>query len=233
MMNGATALPNKIKTNVIINEWERIKTKCGQGMAQIKTERSRFKKKLLLNNHHKIPKLSLRPKPVVVKDIQDPIFYLNIPFIDDTTNTLLRRALHPLGLNIRFAHKSKYLKDYFIKHSSSLRKPSCNINNCYLNNELCFLKFVVYKATCSKCNQFYIGSTKRFLHLRVKEHLIMKSSNLFQHHSICHNVWNFNILSRSNNITDMRIKEALFIQHLRPDINKKENLFSIFNYALV
>ena len=38
--------------------------------------------------------------------------------------------------------------------------------------------FAVYQLTCSSCDQQYIGSTTRFIHDRVKEHLNNKNSSV-------------------------------------------------------
>ena len=45
----------------------------------------------------------------------------------------------------------------------------------------------VYQITCKNCNQHYIGSTTRFIHDRVKEHLKSDNSPVNKHISRCQN----------------------------------------------
>jgi hypothetical protein len=233
-MHGNTALPSSTKMNIITNEWERIKSKCS-GNALMKNERKRFCNKLMNNGHTNIPHLSLQPR-LTTEVMEGPVFYLNIPFVSDEANTLIKRALKPLKLNIRLSHRSKQMKELLKPPLSVGPTPSilsCHIKNCPVRSHLCLSKFVVYKVTCNKCNEFYIGSTKKHLHLRIREHIKMKESNLFQHKMTCKSGWTIVVLSRNGNVTEMRMKEAILIQQQHPTINKKENLFSLSYLPLI
>lgn len=49
----------------------------------------------------------------------------------------------------------------------------------------------IYQLTCKACGKFYIGSTTRFLHDRVKEHLTNDNSSVKKHLITCqHNTQN-------------------------------------------
>jgi hypothetical protein len=232
-MNGMTSLPSTLKDHVISNEWNRIKSKCAN-RTEMRIQRECFQQKLTSNQHQKFPALRFNERRKA-SSVQKPIFYLNIPFISDECNTLIKRALQPIGFHIRLSHRSKQLKEYFKSPSppASFHHQQCKLRDCPLKGKLCFMKLIVYQITCNSCQQFYIGSTKKHFHLRIKEHMSMKQSNLFQHKSTCNGNWSFKILSRSQSVADMRMKEAILINELHPTINKKEVIFSISNFSLI
>jgi hypothetical protein len=233
MMNGNTSLPSNVKSNAIINEWRRIKSKC-DGVAQMKKEKTLFRTKLNKNEHLRVPRLDVMPKSDKASNSREPVFYMTVPFISDAANTLIRKAIKPLGVSVRLSHKSKQLKDFFqFPNQPSVPNNLCKLRNCPVKNNLCLRKLVVYKVTCIKCNQFYIGSTKNHFHLRMKEHENMKQSNLHQHKVTCQSIWAYEILSRGSSVAEMRLKEAILIQQHHPTINKKENLYSLSNVSLV
>ena len=59
---------------------------------------------------------------------------------------------------------------YRLKIFSNLKSPVPLLNK--IN--------VVYKINCMDCNEFYIGRTKRNLHIRLKEHKARHYSVMFQ-----------------------------------------------------
>ena len=80
---------------------------------------------------------------------------------------------------------------------------------------MCFNKNVVYKITCNKCHLFYIGSTIRNLHDRIHEHLSKPASSVFKHLAACDNSTdnpiNILIIARDMDSTNLRLKEALYV----------------------
>ena len=61
----------------------------------------------------------------------------------------------------------------------------------------------------------------RFLHLRAKEHIESHRSSIFQHVRICGGNIIFSILSRAVGEANLRLKEALLIEKLKPSINNR------------
>ena len=89
-----------------------------------------------------------------------------------------------------------------------------------------FLKSgVVYKITCSRCKLCYVGQTSRHLLNRIKEHK-KKNSPVGIQFDLCKCslsmddvcVWG----SSSRSITRLMTLEALWINHLKPSINTKD-----------
>jgi hypothetical protein len=95
------------------------------------------------------------------------------------------------------------------------------------DKSMCLRTNVVYSLVCKQCQAQYIGSTRRHLHTRIKEHLTLSSSSVYSHRSVCGNDWIISILSSCRNVTDLRIKEALHIKDSHPKLNKKEDLLKL------
>ena len=77
---------------------------------------------------------------------------------------------------------------------------------------------VVYQISCSQCEAFYVGKTKRRLEQRVQEHSQQGYSSLYKHSSdLCHQIDYSNpaVISVDNNDYRLQIKEALKIKDLK------------------
>ena len=101
---------------------------------------------------------------------------------------------------------------------------------------------VVYRFTCPKCSLGYIGSTKKSLSLRVKEHqgisartnrhLVSPLTSSIRSH--CHNncninftLDNFEIASQCSNETELRIRESILIKTHNPQLNVEGSSFNL------
>jgi hypothetical protein len=222
-IHGDTAIPSNMKQNIILNEWDRLKQRC-DNMEDIEDQRTNFITKLTRNGHRMIPRISNLPRRRT--HIQDgPIFYMPIPFIDDATNTMVKRALRGLGYNIRLSHRSRNLSNILSNSQNGppTRNGRCNIPHCRVNNENCYKSMVVYQATCSQCSQFYIGSTKLFLHTRIRQHFTQRHSHIFLHNLICGGSWSFIVRQTFRSIQSMRWGESLIIRRDKPSLNTREN----------
>ena len=85
---------------------------------------------------------------------------------------------------------------------------------------------LVYKFTCASCNTRYIGETVRHFSKRINEHLFKdRSSHVFKHlasSANCKDVASpdcFQILDTAINNYELKIKEALFINSCKPELN--------------
>ena len=55
------------------------------------------------------------------------------------------------------------------------------------NSSVAGVNGVKYKVTCHKCLSVYIGSTIRFLHDRINEHISSSNSSIYKHLFACNN----------------------------------------------
>ena len=158
MLHGGTALPNKMKHNIVRNEWQRIKNRCGEP-SNIHNVRKIFKEKLYRNGFDMIPNLNSKYRSVQSNTTKP--FYLSIPFISDEYDTRIRRALRTLNVPIRIVHKGKALQNILNKSNAfaPTRSGKCEMPGCPINSHLCYKKLIVYKCVRKRCGQFYIGST--------------------------------------------------------------------------
>ena len=150
----------------------------------------------------------------------EDIFYLKMPHVSDEIDARIRRAFTSENIKIRLTHRYTTLRTYLN------RKPineACKISGCKLNDPTkCTRKKVVYKIKCSTCHQYYIGSTIRALHLRMKEHLHSEQSSVFQHQKQCKSSsFSCEILATAEDQANLRLKEALLIKKMKPTINSR------------
>ena len=74
---------------------------------------------------------------------------------------------------------------------------------------------------------FYIGSTIRALHHRIKEHLTISSSSVFKHLQLCKNNTNsisIEIIGSDPDDANLRLREAMLIKKWHPSLNSREEL---------
>jgi hypothetical protein len=230
-LNGNSALPQRVINNTIVNEWRRIRARC-DNKKQMKEEKYKLINRLTNNGHRIIPKLHFSERSKPVTEDKSHRFFLTVPFISEEVNSNIRKVLHPLGLRIAISHQGKPLKNFFNLKINTQRRTCC-IKDCPIKSSICFQAMVVYKVECKRCSQFYIGSTKKHLHLRIKEHYSLKSSSISQHGRKCGNEWKYTILSKCKSIPEVRFKEAILIKELNPMLNVKEEIFTISSISLL
>ena len=93
---------------------------------------------------------------------------------------------------------------------------------------------VVYRFDCGACNDSYVGYTTRHYTTRIREHLFTdKKSHVYKHlhnNQLCQrssNESNFSLIDAANTEYQLRIREAIHINWIKPVINKQK-----FSYKL-
>ena len=149
--------------------------------------------------------------------------YFSLPFIGKYSN-FTKQKLSKLSkrfckdITFKIIYKPLKIGTFF-----SLKDP---INVSSRSN-------VIYKFICAGCNACYIGETTRSLNIRIKEHLRTdKQSKIFQHLSqnlSCFDKCDpscFSILDQANNNYTLKVKEGLYIEWAKPDLNKQLSYLS-------
>ena len=146
-------------------------------------------------------------------------FYVKVPFISNSINKTITEDFKKI-----FNRYIPHIKVHFVFHNNFEIKSFFKIK---VSLPRALKSLVVYHFTCPKCSLRYIGSTKKSLSLRVKEHqgisartnrhLVSPLSSSIQHHCLnnCNvnfNLSNFEIISQCNNERELRIKESIFIK---------------------
>ena len=127
------------------------------------------------------------------------------------------------------------LKQHLVKsrmYDNKCETGSCPV--CVENEGTCKIKGAVYKITCTSCASFYVGETGRPLLTRFKEHLadIQHNDNRTRPWSLHMRLKhagtavpvNLSVLCVERNLRRRKIKEAIYIEKLKPDVNVREEM---------
>ena len=90
--------------------------------------------------------------------------------------------------------------------------------------------FQVYKFTCASSSSSYIAENCRHFKTRIEECIKKgKKSHIFKHldsSETCFDTYNslcFKIIDKANSKFDLKIKEALHINWIKPNLNAQQN----------
>ena len=154
------------------------------------------------------------PKP---KDI-----YLRLPYLKDATSkiegsiTSCFKQMKCGSLRVRV-----YYTYCRISNKLGFKDKSPTVNNA------------VYHLQCSACPASYVGETRRNIADRMIEHGLSSSDSEVARHIFSNPDHTFNIdnpiiLGCEQQRIKRLIKEALFIQKLRPSLNKQEKSYNLY-----
>lgn len=221
-VNFNSAIPTNSKISCIQNEINRIEERCTTNKDKV-IHTKKFANSLAKNDYpnHFIQRVmnskkKHRRRPQRAEDH----VYLRLPFLSDKFFYKVQRIFHRAKLPVRI-----YDKNTTLRHALARKRPSmtCKTLNCIMKDSgFCFVKKCVYKITCDSCSSFYIGSTLRALHSRVKEHMEQTTSSVFQHKRICAATFQVRILKKAPDNTTLRFLEALLIAKQGPTMNNKQ-----------
>ena len=146
--------------------------------------------------------------------------------------TITKQIFTNEKMNVRLVRKGNTIRQYL---NRSTEQVTCQLHNCPIQHSgICLRKNVIYEIQCNICKNIYVGSTIRFLHTRVKEHLTNKSSSMYKHLQSCDvsNTTNVSvkILASDEDNCNIRLREAMYIKKLKASINSKEELFALSEF---
>ena len=154
--------------------------------------------------------------------------YLKMPYVSERLNYKIANIFRKEGIPVRVTHKSYTLRRALSQNNTERTcTVTCTRANCPISNtNLCLLRNVVYQITCNNCNQHYIGSTTRFVHDRVREHLNNDSSSVKKHISKCQNKVHKDIkvktIALEKDPANLLLFEAYYIRKYKPALNSRE-----------
>jgi len=208
--------------NCIHNEMERIQKRCSSDEVR-KRSMENFQKILHKNQYDEkmIQEASNKSKKKRQKKrvIKDPV-YLKFPYISDSITYKVQRIFAAADLPVRV-----FDRNYTLRSALSTRKKNrrCTMKNCTIDSpNLCFQRKCVYEVKCVNCGDTYIGSTLRFLHTRIHEHLTRNASSVFQHKEHCKAAFQVSRLATASDVTSLRFKEAIMIKRHAPAMTSKK-----------
>ena len=153
--------------------------------------------------------------------------FLKLPHFSEIITKEIRRAIYKEGLDIQLAQPGPSLRQYLTKKNNNTITTH-TLANCPIRDPNIYQKtYTIYRLICLKCHNFYIGSTIRPLHIRIREHLNTRASSFHKYLIKCkNNDYNFSITIEAivRNVGYLRIKDALLISKLHLQINSKLEL---------
>ena len=225
-LHAKSALPDSVKRNAVKEELQRAKSLCSEDSTRRDAEQ-RMLMKFQANGYNcqqinRYTKNSRRRQ----QQRRDHSCIFKVPFISDQFNGQLKRLLKKSSLDIRLV--TQPAPSISRQLNKNKRYQNCNLRSCPIQNPaICNATNVVYRATCSVCGQFYIGSTSPPFHKRVAQHCQPSRRTAVHNHATSHQqstkaIFDFSIVSRHENEIRCRIAEALTITKLSPTLNAKD-----------
>ena len=219
----SSAMPLTTKNASILNEVKRISERCTDEQDRA-AKLSDFQKVLNNRGYPKdtVDRARRRGRHRDRKPRESQVFF-QMPFFNDATQWKLRKIFKEAELPVTLYNKSTTLRATLrAKLQRDSKSSKCDLDDCPMDaSGLCLTRNCVYQLTCRMCGEFYIGSSIRHLHTRVREHYKSDRSSVFQHRKKCLSSFDIGILARSNDMKCLRFKEAIAIQEKTPKINSR------------
>ena len=214
-----SALPTSAKRNILINEINRRKERCSSP-EKAKRHLKEFNETMQNNGY---PANFIRQQPTQRRrqnnsETQQDYIYFEFPFISDAIDRQIKKVFKEVDLPVRIYRKSYTLRNAL---ATAPKTDECTMKNCQLRNEHCLTKNCVYQLTCTRCHEFYIGSTTRPFHTRFREHLTSDNGSVSAHKMTCQANFTTRIIARDNDRVKLRFKEAILIQRRNATINSR------------
>ena len=189
----------------------------------------------LIQNRELGKNISENPsKPTHTDD--DKEFVLRVPYFNEAFSRIVKKKVKEAGISARvvICPGSK------LKSHISNNKSLCTTKNCIACdiNIPCNTRNFVYKATCLKCDEKYIGCSARPASERIKEYessIRLKHQNertsLGRHKEEMHNgekddlkeMFNIELLAKAKDPLSVFLTEGLLIKQHRPGMNGQIN----------
>jgi hypothetical protein len=222
-----SALPWSQKTAAIRNEIKRIETRSD---ANRSSNKAAFEAKLRSNGYNEDDIRSCSRASRGGRSSgreRGPAYYINLPFFGENAERRIRRAFTKEGINIRITRRATTILDIVRPRQPDTRV--CRWDLCPTKDAgTCFVKNCVYEITCQPCGRRYVGSTIRPMHERIREHTRSgRGSTIHQHLLACGNGaarTNVRILARERDEVNARIREAIAIKKICPELNTQEEI---------
>jgi len=233
-INASSHISLQTKRAAISAEFQRIQSLCTSQLDKNQAN-SLLQNKLVQNGYKttQINKFRQRNNRNTINQSSNinPI-YFSIPFVSNQFQNKLKHIMNELTdeTKIPFRIVNRSSNTLGLKLSKLNHKNSCSKRLCHVNNEkICLLKYTVYYAKCSLCisRQDYVGSSRQQLHDRAYQHYNSAEEAIHQHCRLLSHPglpFKYNVLSRASSLKELLIKEALYINRLKPTLNRKHEL---------
>ena len=236
-----SAIPLTQKLSILRNERQRILSRCSSEHRAAE-HLTQFEKKLRINGYpeHIIAKLRHPQRHSNLDSLessQQPMtsttaagrnqFFFKMPHFSDRVFFKFRNIFKRHNLPVTVVPQARSLRS--ILYTRPGETNVCKFSNCLTaSDNICFRTNVVYQIECTACSRIYIGSTIRFLHIRIREHMRQQSSTVFLHNQKCSaSCLKVTILAHAMDPKNVRMKEAILIEQHAPQLNRKAEMVDV------
>ena len=224
-IHAKSALANHVKRNAISNEAQRVSKLCSDASSKSEALKT-LRGKLVVNGYSSTQisaYMDASQKPNTKPKRHGHTNWLRLPYISECFNQKFHHLLSRLHLPTRIINVHDSALRWRVCKPLSTPQKTCKKRPCYVQDDrLCFRHHVVYKCTCT-CGACYIGSTVRYLHDRISEHMKTPQSAVYEHRLQCTNtsVFTVTVLTQERRELALRIAESLYIHRLAPSLNRR------------
>ena len=226
-------IPNFMKTNYVRNSIKTVMDRCSNEKL-CEEALSKLDNRFEQNGYHNV-KLDQKIKKSE-KNGNNPRdkCYLKLNFVSDSLNRKIKRILKDYDFPIQMVSiPAKHLKFSLNQNKKKDKHTDCKICDHLPQKYGCWERFLVYKFSCTYCNQFYIGETCRPFYSRYKEHQRSLDNDdsvsaLSEHVLNAHRQqkctltdFNLDILIQCHSPVETRLAEARAINSQRPPLNRR------------
>ena len=175
---------------------------------------------------------------------------LKLPYVSERVSENIRTFIRKRNLPIKVIFTpGKKLRELFCS-SRPHDGPRCTFTNCLIcpkivDDKHCAIACPLYKIVCNLCQDTYVGESSRTLHDRMSEHLRYASNpgtksylaealavHYREKHPNTEPSLNFELLGTERNTVLRKIKEAMLIHELKPDINDKSECTILLRFLV-
>jgi hypothetical protein len=223
-MHRHSALPWNQKVSTIYNERKRIEARSTNTNSE---NQASFTEKLHKNGYTDTDiARTHRRNDINQRRANTRPYYIDLPFWGDGVEHRIRKAFAREGIHIRPYRRSTTILDIVRPRQKEIR--SCTWPTCPTKETgICFRKNCVYLLTCMPCGQRYVGSTIRALHERIREHTFSGRGSMIHGHLLTCGRGTaraqVEIVAHERDEVNTRLREAIVIKRLRPQLNTQED----------
>ena len=230
-----------MKHNFIDNTFNKIDTRCSTEENR-QTKRGEFEQLLVENGYGKrqiryFKQRNEKRKRKETRKLEKNGVPLFLQFVSDSTNKKIKNIIKKYDLNVHLVSKpAPQLGQILRRKEKKSEDHECGICEAVKKTSACKTRYVVYKFVCRYCRKFYIGQTSRPFFLRYNEHKwSIRNKNdhsalsehlLIEHNGASENITDFDVqfIEICRNPIECKIREAKYIECLRPDLNRRHEM---------
>ena len=225
-------LPKHVKTNFIANSVKQVAKKCSDPEEK-SVALNKLNNRLRSNGYKNVNFQKILSRKGNSREEKEQVFF-KTSFINDKFNRKINKILQQYNFPVKVVSEpNKKLNQVLGPIHKKTKHDHCLPCSYLPDKYTCNDRYLVYMFTCNRCKMNYIGETCRPFFQRFDEHKrslkardnksALAEHLIKDHPDIDSDLQNFQlcVLAKLRTPVETRIKEAQFIDRLRPKLNRK------------